>query len=114
MVHDGVCSATALRLESVFRIEEDGDGALIDQLHGHHGLKNSGGDGNAQIAERLAELVIERFCKLWRRRSNEAGPPLAARVAVQRELRDGQRTAFEVEQDRKSTRLNSSHSQISY
>src|SRR6059058_1378897 len=49
------------RSERVIRVEEDRDRAFINQLHGHGGLKNSSGYGNAQLAERLAKFVIERF-----------------------------------------------------
>src|SRR2546429_9835985 len=70
--------------EGIVRIEEDCDRTFIDQLHGHHGLKNSRGDANTQLAERLAKFIIERSCKFRRRRGDEARPPLPARVAVQR------------------------------
>src|SRR5207302_1473902 len=76
--------------EGIVRIEEDCDRTFIDQLHGHHGLKNSRGDANTQLAERLAKFIIERSCKFRRRRGDEARPtrwrtariPVSARTAA--------------------------------
>src|SRR5579859_2358090 len=45
-------------LERLIRIEEDRDWAFIDELHGHHGLKDSGGYGNAEGAQRGVELFV--------------------------------------------------------
>src|SRR5215468_6109763 len=74
-----LCSS-GRRSEGVVRIEEDRDRAFIDQLHGHHGLKNSRGDTNTQLAEGLAKFIIARPRKLRRRRGDEARSPLPARV----------------------------------
>src|SRR5260370_24030527 len=97
-VHCRGPSRKTRRLERIVRVEEDSDWAFIDQLHGHHGLKNSSSDRNAQLAERLAEFVIKRLGKLGGCRSNKAGPSLPPRIAVQRELRNGQSAAFNLEQ----------------
>src|SRR5690242_2909075 len=61
LVHTGLLSGATFHLESIVRIEEDGDRTFIDQLHGHHSLKNSGRDCDAQLAKRLAEFLVERF-----------------------------------------------------
>src|SRR6266568_4602117 len=91
-------AATKCCLEGVVRIEEDGDWAFINQLHGHHGLKNSSGDGNTQLAQRFAKFLIKRFCEFRRGRGDEAGPALAARIPIQRELRNSKRAAFHIKQ----------------
>src|ERR1051325_7080342 len=86
---------TTRRSERVIRVEENRDWAFIDQLHGHHRLKNSSGDSDAQLAQRLTKFVIECFCEFRLGRGDEARPPLPARVAVQRKLRNGQGAAFD-------------------
>src|SRR5882762_4882633 len=82
-----------LRLERLVGVEEDRDRAFINQLHGHHCLKNPRRHGQAKLAERRAKFIIQGFGLLWRSGRNEARPPLPACVAVKRELRDDQRTA---------------------
>src|SRR5438445_943578 len=79
-------------------IEEDCDRAFIDQLHGHHRLENSGCHGDTELAQRFAEFLVERFGQFRRRRSNETRPPLPARIAIKRELRDDQGAAFHIQQ----------------
>src|SRR5258708_179248 len=69
-------------LEGLVGIEEDRDGAFIDQLHGHHCLKNSGGYGNAKRAQRGVELLIESGGFFGWRGGNKAGTALPARVAI--------------------------------
>src|SRR6266849_10174635 len=84
------------RLESFFGIEEDCDRAFIDQFHGHHGLKNSCRYADSQPAQRCIKLLIlGRGFVRWRR-GNKAGPPLPARITVQRKLRNDQRGALDV------------------
>src|SRR5215467_10076967 len=83
-----------LRSECLFGIEEDGDRAFIDELHGHHSLKDSGGDGDTEAAKRFAEFCVKLLREFRRRCGNEAGATLAARVAIKRELRDDERSAF--------------------
>src|SRR5215510_7701295 len=50
---------SAARSECFFGVEEDRDRAFIDQLHGHHSLKDSGRDGDANAAERFAEFFVK-------------------------------------------------------
>src|SRR6267378_3677443 len=86
------------RLEGFVGVEEDRDRAFIDQLHGHHCLKNSGRHSHAKLAERCAKFIIQGFGLLGRSGRNKARPPLPACVAVKRELRHHQRAAFDVQQ----------------
>src|SRR6266478_5648249 len=87
-----------LCLESLVGVEEDRDRPFIDKLHGHHCLKNSGRHSHTEFAKRRAKFIIQGFGLLWRGGRNKARPPLPACVAVQRELRDDQRTAPHVQQ----------------
>src|SRR5262249_29225551 len=82
--------------ECFFGIEEDGDRTFIDELHGHHSLKDSGRDEDAEAAKSFAIFFVKLLGQLRWGRGDEAGPPLAARVAVQRELRDDERGAFDL------------------
>src|SRR5215470_529295 len=97
-VQCGLFSATTARLERVIRIEEDGDRAFINQLHGHHGLKDSSGDRDSQLANRFAKFFVKSFCQFRWRRGDETRPPLAARVAIQGKLRNSQYAAIHLEQ----------------
>src|SRR5882724_4250897 len=76
------------RLECFVGVEEDRDRAFIDQLHGHHRLKNSGRHSHTEFAKRRAKFIIQGFSLLGRSRRNKARPPLPACIAVKRELRD--------------------------
>src|SRR6267143_5493241 len=87
-----------LRLEGFVGVEEDRDWPFIDKLHGHHCLKNSGRHGHAKFAKCRTKFIIQGFSLLGRSGRNKARPPLPARVAVKRELRDDQRAAFHVQQ----------------
>src|SRR5207302_10895516 len=87
-----------LPLKLLVRIEQYGNWAFIDQLHGHHRLKNSCSDLNAKVAQRLIEFFVQCRRLLRRRRRNKPWPPLPARITVQRELRDHQRRTLYVEQ----------------
>src|SRR6266478_6250543 len=96
------CSLALLQanspLEGFVGIEEDCDWAFIDQLHGHHRLENAGGDVHAKLAKRFAKFFVQSFRQFRRRRRNEAGPPLPARIAVERKLRNHQRAALHFQQ----------------
>src|SRR5579859_2316840 len=74
--------------EVFFGVEEDCDRAFIDKLHGHHSLKDSGRDVDANTAQSLAVFFVELLGQFWGRCSDETGAALAARVAVEGELRD--------------------------
>src|SRR5882724_502377 len=93
----GTCEAK-FRLERFVGVEEDRDRAFIDQLHGHHCLKNSGRHSHAELAERRAKFIIQGFGLLGRSGRKEARPPLPARVSVKRELGHHQRAAFRIQQ----------------
>src|SRR5713101_10185691 len=69
----------SLPLERFVGVEEDRDRAFIDQLHGHHRLKNPGGDIHAKFAKRFAEFFVESFGLFRRRCRDKPGPPLPAR-----------------------------------
>src|SRR5882672_843317 len=87
-----------LRLERFAGVEEDRDRAFINQLHGHHCLKNSGRHSHAEFAKRRTKFIIQGFGLLGRSGGNKARPPLPARVAVERKLGHDHRTAFHVQQ----------------
>src|SRR5438552_4549630 len=98
LVHRATFLCVLGRLECLGGIEKDCDRAFIDQLHGHHRLENSGCHGDAEFAQRFAKFLVEGFGQFRRRRSNETRPPLPARIAIKRELRDDQGAAFHVQQ----------------
>jgi hypothetical protein len=45
-------------LKRLVAIQENCDRTLIDQLHGHHRLKNTRGYGNPKRAQRFVEFLI--------------------------------------------------------
>src|SRR5579871_2661151 len=65
-------------LERFFGIDEDGDRPFIHKLHGHHRLKNAPPYFDAQAAQGVAELAVQRARQLRGSRGDETGPPLAA------------------------------------
>src|ERR1700676_515422 len=75
-------------LERFIGIEEYGGRAFIDQLHGHHRLKNSRCYGDAQRAQCRVEFLVQREGFLGPRRSQEARPSLTACVTIQSKLRN--------------------------
>src|SRR4029077_10054915 len=85
-------------LERFIGVEEDGDWAFIDELHGHHSLKDSGGYGNAEGTQRGVELFVEGDGFFRRGSGNEAGAPLATRVAIESELRDDKSAALDLQE----------------
>src|ERR1700757_3878792 len=66
-------------LECFVGVDEDRDRAFIDQLHGHHSLKNSRGYGDAQPLQSFAEFFIQLLRQLRRSRGNKTRPALPAR-----------------------------------
>src|SRR5438477_1370905 len=97
-VHCAAFFCVRRRLKCFVGIEEDCDRAFIDQLHGHHRLENSSCHGDTEFAQRFAKFLVEGFGQFRRRRSNETRPPLPARIAIKRELRDDQGAAFHIQQ----------------
>ena len=55
-------------LKKLCRIEEQGDGAIVLEGHLHVGLKDPGFAMNAQIADRLDEVIVE-----WARNFRSGG-----------------------------------------
>src|SRR5882762_4984876 len=92
----GTCE-TEFLLECFVGVEEDRNRPFIDQLHGHHCLKNSWRHSHTEFAKRRAKFIIQGFGLLGRSGRNKARPPLPARVAVKRELGHHQRAAFDVQ-----------------
>src|SRR5258708_19437277 len=79
------------RLERFVGVEEDRDRTFIDQLHGHHCLKNSGPYSHAKLAKRRAKFIIQGFALLGRSGGDETPPPLSARLPPHPELRHAHR-----------------------
>src|SRR5215470_15484628 len=73
-------------LKCTVRVEEDRDRAFIDQLHRHHGLKNSRCHTYAQFSECLAKFFIQTLGEFWRCSRDEAWSPLPPSVAVESKL----------------------------
>src|ERR1051326_7377768 len=72
----------ASALERFVGVEEDGDRTFIDKLHGHHGLKNSSSNGNAELAKSGVEMFIQPRGLLGGGGGDKAETALAASVAV--------------------------------
>src|SRR4029077_3308729 len=85
-------------LERFFGVEKDCDRPFIHQLHGHHRLKNSSRNADAEILNRQRKLFVELLGLLRRSSGDETWPALAARVAVQRKLRNNQGRTLHVQQ----------------
>src|SRR5260370_1302412 len=83
-VHCGAFFRGPLGLKRFVGIEEDRDWAFIDQLHGHHGLKNSGGDVHVQFAKRFTKFFVESFGLFPPR------PPLVHRPSLSRGCLSGE------------------------
>src|SRR5512136_1789446 len=96
---DKICAqvqSALARLELLFRVEEDCDGAFIDEFHGHHSLEDPGCDGDAEAAKGLAKFFVELLGELGWGSGNEAGATLATRIAIECELRDDERGSLYV------------------
>src|SRR2546430_7323507 len=85
-------------------LEHDRDGAVVGELDGHAGAEDARRHVDPKVAQRLAEGFVDRLGFFRRRGVDEARPVALRGVGDERELAE----------DRKSTRLNSSHSQTSY
>src|SRR5580658_7787487 len=85
-------------LERFLGVEEDCDRPFIYQLHRHHGLKNSGRDGDSHSLHRHRKLFVKRLGFFWRSGGDKTGPALPARVSVERELRNDESGAFHVQE----------------
>src|SRR5712671_7491101 len=85
-------------LKSLVTIKKNCHRPLIDQLHRHHRLKNSGSHGNAKPAQRLVEFLVKCSSLLRRCRGNKTRTSLSARVTVQRELRNYERRPLHLQQ----------------
>src|SRR5271154_236820 len=84
-------------LKHLVGIEQDGDRAVVHKLEGHMRLKYSGFDAQVQRLQRAHKFLVACLALVGRSRLQETWTPLAARVAVQRELRYGQYGAARVE-----------------
>ena len=99
----GLPSAVAMRAVSphrlaVRRVEPDRERAVVDELDGHLGPERSGRDRDAERRERRREADIEPLGELGGGTGGEARAPATTRVGVQRELRDDERRAADLEQ----------------
>src|SRR5208282_1551222 len=91
-------SAGKPRSKILVGVEQNRDGPIVHELERHVRLKDTGLDAHAKRPQRAHKFLVERFPQFRRRRVDEAGAALAARVAVQRELRDGERRAARIEE----------------
>ena len=91
-------AARPVCLEKFIGIEEDGDRTVVDDLDRHVRLKDSGCDAYSERLQGADKFFVERSALLRRCGVNEAGPALAARVAVERELRNGEYCAAHLQQ----------------
>src|SRR4029077_2589076 len=81
-------------LERFFGVEKDCDRPFIHQLHGHHRLKNSSRNADAEILNRQRKLFVKLLGLLGRSSGDETWAALTARIAVKRKLRNDEgRTA---------------------
>ena len=55
----GHCGTGAPR--NALHVENDRDGAVVDELERHIGPEHAGLDGNSEVAERLTERLVERL-----------------------------------------------------
>lgn len=92
------CGRVRRALKKFFGIEQDGDGTVVSEFQRHVRLKNARARADAEGLQSLYEFFVEEFALLGRCGLDEAGAPLAARIAVQSKLRDGQDRAADIEQ----------------
>src|SRR5271154_6961294 len=72
--------------------------SVVDQAHLHVSLKNTCLDGNPRRTQRSDQILIQLIGKLRRRSLVKTWPPAFAAISVQRELRDHQRRAANIQQ----------------
>src|SRR5262249_12471451 len=77
--------------------EHDRDRSVVHELDLHPGAEDARLDGDAELAERVAEPVVDRLGALRARSAAEARPVALRRVGDQRELRHGERGVAGVE-----------------
>src|SRR5262245_4108434 len=80
------------------RVEPDRERAVVDQLDGHHRAEAARRDLYAKLPQRGRESEIEALRELRGRGTGEAGAATAARVGVERELRDDEGRAADVDE----------------
>jgi hypothetical protein len=76
------------RREAALGVENEGDGAVVDELDRHVGAEHARADLEAALAEVGGESVDERFRDLARCRAVPRGSPPLLSVRVERELAD--------------------------
>src|SRR5688500_4234362 len=92
-------SRTTRTLEPTARVQEDRDGAVVDEIHFHHGAEAAGGDlGDAGGARLGDHRLVEALGLLRLEGVDEGRAPALARVAVEGELRDDEEAAAGLEQ----------------
>jgi len=67
-------------------LEQEGDGAVVDEGHGHHRPEDAGGDGQTGRPEPVDDRPDEGLRLSGRGGGGERGPPPPTRVAVEGEL----------------------------
>src|SRR5262249_3246709 len=94
MTYQRVCKKGS---KGLVGIEKDRYRAFIHQFHRHHGLENAGGDADPKLAQRFAKSLVNRLGLLRWSGRDETGAAAAARVAIQRELRNDESRTLHVE-----------------
>ena len=75
-------------LSQLVGVEEDGDGAIVDEVHLHVGTEAAGFDLQAVLgSEAVVEIVIQRRSLLWPRGVDERRTVALAAIGIERELR---------------------------
>jgi hypothetical protein len=79
-------------------VQDDSDGAVVDELDFHPRPEDPGLDGDATAAQRPAESLVERFRLFRRRCPAEARPVAFGEIGEEGELADHERLAADVEE----------------
>src|SRR5260370_33017331 len=79
-------------------VKPDRDRPLIPNLNSHRSTKNPTCDSKPIASKSILEELKETFCNYWRRGIGKTGTAASAHISIERELRDDQHFAANIEQ----------------
>ena len=79
------------------RVDHQGHGTIVHQMHFHFGTETSGLHRNSPAPQRPDETLVQRFRQFGTRGGRPRGTSPFAAIPHQRELRDRQHRAFDLD-----------------
>lgn len=86
-----------LRSQDFLGVQDDRDGAIVGECHGHVSGKDPACDLNPELDKVFSVVLVEFFREVRRSGSSEGGAAAFAAIGQQRELADREHTATGLE-----------------